>query len=161
MKKRILTLGVVLVLAAVLAVPGAVFATDGSAAVTGNVIEGYTFTAPSAIALGDMTPGTAATDNSSGWLEGNNALGYKVTGVDIKITYTGYMVSGASRLANMLKMGDTGAVPNTAATETNFLTTTGAGSDSVPFYVSQLVAYTDDVATDYTIAITFTVTQNS
>ena len=160
MKKRILTLGVVLVLAAVLAVPGAVFATDGSAAVTGNVVEGYTFTPPSAIALGTMTPGTPATGDSSGWLEGNNALGYKVTGVDEKGTDTGYMVSGG-RLQNKLNMGDTGAVPNNADVVTTFLTTSTITNEAVPFYVSQLVAYTDAVATGYTITITFTVTQNT
>ena len=159
MRKRILTLGVVLVLVSVLAVPGAVLAT--TTGVTGNVIEGYTFTAPSAIALGDMTPGTPATGNSNGWLEGNNSLGYTVTGVDAKVDNTGYMVNGAAALANKLKMGDTGAVPNDADVVTTFLATGGVTDLAVPFYVSQTATYADPVASGYTITITFTVTLNT
>jgi len=158
MKKRILTLGVVLVLVSVLAAPGAVLATTE---VTGTVTEGYTFTAPSTVGLGSMAPGATATGDSTGNLEGNNPDGYTVKGIDEKGSDTGYMVSGTDALTNKLYMGATAAVPNTADTETTFLTTSGPGSDSVPFYVSQEVTYDDLVQSGYTITITFTVTPNT
>ena len=158
MKKKILTLGMVLALVSVLVAPGAVLATTE---VTGTVIEGYTFSAPDAIGLGDMTPGTPKTGNSAGSLEGNNPDGYTVKGIDDKGSNTGYMVSGTDALTNMLQMGPDAGVANTAATETTFLTTGGPGSDSVPFYVSQEVTYDDLVQSGYTITITFTVTQNT
>ena len=123
MKKKILTLGMVLALVSVLVMPTAALATTTD--VTGDVVAGYTFTAPSAIALGSMTPGTAATGDSAGWLEGNNALGYKVDGVDTKGTDTGKMVSGANVLTDKLKMGATAAVPNDADVVTSFLGTDG------------------------------------
>ena len=159
MKKKILTLGAVLALVAVLVAPNAVLATTTD--VGGNVVEGYTFTAPSIIALGSMTPGTAATGNSAGSLEGNNTLGYTVTGVDAKGTNTGYMVSGTDVLANMLQMGPDAGVAYTAATVTTFLTTSAITDAAVPFYVSQTATYADPVASGYTITITFTVTQNT
>jgi len=164
MKKKILTLGMVLVLVSVLAVPGAVLATTE---VTGNVIEGYTFTAPTEIPLGDMTPGATATGNSAGSLEGNDPAGYTVKGIDENATVTaGYMlIVGGGTLAapdyiltNKLKMGDTGAVPNNADVLTTFLDESAPGTYSVPFYVSQEVTYDDPVADGYTITITFTVT---
>lgn len=158
MKRRILTLGVVLVLATVLAVPNAVLATN-TTDVTGDVVEGYTFTAPSPIGFGNMDPSaTPSTGNSTGWLEGNNANGYTVTGVDAKDTNTGYMVSGSNVLTNMLQMGPDASVANTAATVTTFLTTDDITDETVPFYVSQTVEFTDPIATGYSITITFTVT---
>lgn len=162
MKKKILTLGMVLVLVSVLAAPGAVLATDGSTGVTGNVIQGYTFSAPSAIDLGSMTPGTPKTDNSAGSLEGNNAAGYTVKGVDEKGTNTGHMVSGTDVLTNMLLFGPAASPTATADTETTFLTTGGITSATpVPFYVSQTATYADAVQSGYSITITFTVTQNT
>jgi len=164
MKKRILTLGVVLVLVSVLAAPGAVLATTE---VTGTVAEGYTFTAPSGIALGSMAPGATATGDSTGNLEGNNPDGYTVKGIDENDTVTaGYMlIEGTGTLAapqymltNKLKMGDTGAVPNDADVETTFLSTDDITDASVPFYVSQTATYADPVQSGYTITITFTVT---
>ncbi len=152
---------------AVLVAPTAVLAGIPATDVTGDVIEGYTFTPPSAIGLGSMTPGTPATDNSSGWLEGNNALGYTVKGIDQNIEVTaGYMlIKGDGSLAapdyiltNKLKMGDTGAVPNDADVLTTFLTTGGITDVAVPFYVSQTATYADPVQGGYTITITFTVT---
>ena len=119
----------------------------------------YVFTAPSAIALGNMAPGTAKTGNSTGWLEGNNANGYTGDGVDDKSPNKGFMVSGGNVLANKLKMGGTAAVPNDADFLTTFLSTSSITDESVPFYVSQTVAYTDVVTPGYTITITFTVTE--
>ena len=157
MKKKILTLGAVLTLVAVLVVPGVVLAT--TTGVTGDVIEGYTFTAPDGIGLGDMTPGTPKTGDSAGWLEGNNDLGYTVDGVDVKTPNTGYMVSTTPYvLENKLLFGPATNPTATADTSTNFLTTGGITDETVPFYVSQLVSYADPVDTGYTITITFTVT---
>ena len=167
MKKKILTLGMVLTLVAVLVAPNAVFATDGSAAVTGDVVEGYTFTPPSAIGLGSMTPGTPATDNSSGWLEGNNAAGYTVDGVDTNSEVTkGYMlIKGTGTeaspeyiLENQLLFGPATNPTATADTSTNFLTTSGITDEAVPFYVSQTATYADPVQSGYTLTISFTVT---
>ena len=160
MKKRILTLGVVLALVAVLAVPGAVLATTE---VTGNVTEGYTFAAPSPIDLGNMTPGTTATgssiDEDAGSLEGNNPTGYTVKAKDDKTPDTGYMVSGGNVLATEFQMQDKDSVwCNASAVGTTFLDVGAAGSYSFPFNVRQYVTYGDTVATGYTITITFTVT---
>ena len=157
MKKRILTLGMVLTLVAVLVAPSAVLAT--TTGVTGNVIEGYTFTPPTAIELGSMTPGTPETGNSAGSLEGNDAAGYTVDGVDAKMGNTGYMVSGTDALTNMLLFGPAASPTATADTVTNFLTTGGiTPATTVPFYVSQTATYADPVQSGYTITITFTVT---
>ena len=59
MKKKILTLGVVLALVGVLAAPMAALATTTD--VGGNVIQGFTFTAPDPVVLGSMAPGTPKT----------------------------------------------------------------------------------------------------
>ena len=167
MKKKILTLGMVLTLVAVLVAPSAVLATTD---VTGNVIQGYTFTAPSAIVLGDMTPGTPKTDNSAGSLEGNNALGYTVDGVDknneetkgyMLIVGTGTQASPQYILENKLLFGPATNPTATADTLTNFLTTSDITDAAVPFYVSQTATYADPVQSGYTITITFTVTQNT
>jgi len=154
-------------LVAVLATPTAVLATD-TTEVTGTVIEGYMFTAPSAVALGNMTPGTTATGNSTdGSLVGNNAAGYTVKGIDQNTEVTkGYMlIEGTGNLTdpqyiltNKLYMGPTAAVPYTADVLTTFLDESAPGTYSVPFYVSQEVTYADPVADGYTITITFTVT---
>jgi len=159
MKKKILTLGMVLALVAVLVVPGAVLAT--TTGVTGDVIEGYTFTPPSAIALGSMTPGTTAAGSSTdGSLEGNNSLGYTVTGVDEKGISTGYMVSEVlgSVLGSKHEISDEDASYVNADTAKTFVDTSGPTNVAVSLYVHQDVAYTDTVDTGYKITITFTVT---
>jgi hypothetical protein len=120
---------------------------------------GYTFTAPPAIGLGGMAPGTTATGNSAGSLVGGNPDGYIVTGIDAKTTNTGYMVSGSHVLANKLLMGPAASTLGPADMSQTFLDVGAPGTYNVPFYVSQMVAYTDAVATGYTITITFTVTE--
>jgi len=120
---------------------------------------GYTFTAPPAIGLGGMTPGTTATGNSTGSLVGDNSDGYTVTGIDAKATNTGYMISGTYPLANEFQMGPDADTLGNASMAQTFLNEDGYGPHDVPFYVSQLIAYTDIVATGYTITITFTVTE--
>jgi len=162
MKKRILTFGVVLVLVTVLVVPGAVLATD-TTEVTGTVTEGYTFTAPSTVGLGSMAPSATPykANSTNGRLDGNNPAGYTVTGIDEKGTDTGYMVSGANNLTNKLKISNADADYVDADTTKTFLTTSDITGADISLYVSQLVAYTDPVATGYTITITFTVTTNT
>jgi len=120
---------------------------------------GYTFTAPPAIGLGGMAPGTTATGNSNGSLVGDNSDGYTVTGIDAKTTDTGYMVSGSYVLANKLSMGPSADNLGPTDVSQTFLDEYGYGPHDVPFHVSQMVAYTDAVATGYTITITFTVTE--
>ena len=118
---------------------------------------GYTFTAPPAIGLGGMAPGTTATGSSAGSLEGDNSNGYTVTGIDAKTTNTGYMVSGGNVLANEFQMGPDADTLGNASMAQILLDVSAAGTYSVLFYISQLVAYTDAVAEGYTITITFTV----
>ncbi len=128
-----------------------------------NLNPGYTFSAPSAISLGSMAPGSTATATSSdGTLVGDNAAGYTVTGVDVKTDNKGYMVSGVNVLHNKLEIGPSASPtpPLTfgpADTARTFLSTSSAGIVALSLYVSQVVAYNDVVATGYTITITFTV----
>ena len=120
---------------------------------------GYTFTAPDPIGLGGMAPGTTATGNSIGSLGGDNSSGYTVTGVDAKTENTGYMVGGGNTLSSKLVIGPAPGDLGPADVAQTFLDEIGYGPHDVPFYVSQLIAYTDIVATGYTITITFTVTE--
>ena len=158
MKKKILTLGVVLVLVTVLVVPGAVLA-NGTTEVTGTVTEGYTFTAPSTVELGSMAPSATPHKASStdGSLVGNNPTGYTVEGIDVKGTDTGYMVSGSDVLANQHQISNADADYVNADTSKKFVDTSGPTDVTVSLYVSQLVSYADPVASGYTITITFTV----
>jgi len=157
MKKRILIFGVVLVLVTVLMAPGAVLAT-GTTEVTGTVIQGYTFTAPTAIGLGSMAPSLTPYKASStdGSLVGNNPTGYTVEGIDVKGTDTGYMVSGSDVLANQHQISNADADYVNADTSKKFVDTSGPTDVTVSLYVSQEVAFTDAVGT-YTITITLTV----
>ena len=169
MKKKILTLGMVLTLVAVLVAPNAVLAVTTD--VTGDVIEGYTFTAPSAIALGSMTPGTTASGSSTdGSLVGNDPDGYIVTGTDKNTEVTaGYMLilgEGTQAapdyiLGSRHEISDIDAGYVSADTVKQFVNTFGPTDVTVSLYVHQYVAYTDTAATGYTITITFTVTPNS
>ncbi|TEU17683.1 MAG: hypothetical protein E3I25_02635 [Dehalococcoidia bacterium] len=120
---------------------------------------GYTFTAPPAIGLGGMAPGATATGSSTGSLAGDNSDGYTVTGIDANTSNTGYMASGSYVLANKLSMGPAADNLDPADASQTFLDVSTAGTYDVPFYVSQSVAYTDAIATGYTITITFTVTE--
>jgi hypothetical protein len=120
---------------------------------------GYTFTAPPAIGLGGMVPGTTATGNSTGSLVGGNSAGYTVTGIDAKSANKGYMVSGSYMLANRLLMGPAADNLGPADVSQTFLDVSAPGTYDVPFYVSQMVAYNDTVADNYSITITFTVTE--
>ena len=162
MKRRILTLGVVLVFVTILVVPSMVLAAD-TTVVSGSVQAGYAFSAPSEIELFTMfldVPNVGSSTN--GYLVGNNPAGYTVTGIDAKATDTGYMTtSGGTPLANRLEISDdefTGYVP--ADTGKTWVDTSGPTSESIELYVSQLVEYTDAPGS-YSINITFTVTEKS
>lgn len=159
MKKRILTMGVMLVLVWVLVLPGAVLGAN-TTEVTGTVTEGYTFSAPSAVSLGSMAPSATAykANSQDGRLDGNNGLGYTVTGVDAKTTNKGCMVSGSDVLTNRLEISNADSSYIPADTAKTFLDTGGITGEDISLYVSQLVTYADPVATGYTITITFTVT---
>lgn len=121
---------------------------------------GYIFTAPSAIDLGSAKPGEIVTGSSTGHLTGDDASGYTVTGVDAKKPHKGYMsISATQRLHNKLQIGPSAAELGSAGVAQTFLDTTGITTDEdVPLYVSQLVAYNDDIATDYSLTIEFTIT---
>lgn len=161
MKKRILTLGVVLVFVIVMVIPGTVLA--DTTVISGSVQAGYAFSAPSEIELYTMfldIPNEGSSTN--GWLVGNNPTGYTVTGADIKATDTGYMTtSGGTPLANKLEISDdefTGYVA--ADIGKTWIDTSGPTSESIDLYVSQLVEYSDTPGS-YSLNITFTVTEKS
>lgn len=164
MKKRILTFGVLLALVTISVVPGVVSAIDGGTMVVGDVVEGYTFTAPSPISLGEMTPsGTPYKGSSSGGsLMGNNPSGYTVTGIDDKIGGTGYMTTsgGGDVLANRHEISDEDANYVSADTSKTFVDTSGPTDVTFSLFASQLVTHTDAVGSDYSIEITFTVVAN-
>ena len=163
MKKKILTLGTVLVMVAVLVLPTAVLAQgDGATNVGGDVVQGFIFSAPTGVVFGDRNPNaTPSLDYTTGWLQGNSITGYNVVGVDAKTTSKGYMVAtGPTVLSNMLLFGPISPT-TTADTSTNFLATGGITNELVPFYVSQTVEFTDPVANNYSITIEFTVTQGT
>jgi hypothetical protein len=156
MKKRILGLSIALALVAILVAPLAAFAAD--TVISGNVVAGYSFTPPGAISLGNMTPGSTATGNNSGSLNGNNSNGYTVTAIDTKTPNTGYMVSGANVMQNKFKIGATAPTVDTADSARTLLNTSGPGTDTVPLFVSQQVSFSDPLASGYSITITYTVT---
>ena len=158
MKKKILTLGMVLTLVVVLVAPNAVLAVTTE--VTGTVTEGYTFTAPSTVALGSMAPSATPykAHSTDGRLDGNNADGYVVTGRDEKASDTGYMVSGSDVLIDKLDISKEDANYMDADMAGSFLNTDGITGADISLYVRQSVTYIDPVATGYTITITFTVT---
>ncbi len=166
MKKRILTLGMVLALVSVLVMPTAALATTTD--VTGDVVEGYTFTAPTAIPLGSMTPGTTASGSSTdGSLVGNDPDGYTVTGTDKNTEVTaGYMLimgDGTMAAPNYIlgsrhEISDEDASYVPADTAKTFVDTSGPTNVAVSLYVIQDVSYADPVDTGYSITITFTVT---
>ncbi len=156
MKKRILTLGVVLALVVVLVMPTAALA-GNTTGVTATVVTGYEFTAPSAIVLSNIAPrilpytGTS----SDGRLIGNAVVGYSVSGTDAKTGNKGKMTVGSNALGAKLKIGAASA-SNDADTVVGFYDASGIVDTAMSLYVSQLVLYSDNVTAGYTITITFT-----
>ena len=161
MAKRILTIAMALAIIAAMALPMAVSAAEPSTVITGSILSSYTFTAPGAIDLGDMT-GTVTGSGSGGKLTGNNPLGYTVTAIDAKVTNKGFMVSGTTPLSFKFKIGATaGTVADADDEDITLLHTTTPGTDTpVPFYVSQEVG-ANETPGDYQITITFTIATNA
>ena len=155
MKKKILTLGMVLTLVAVLVAPNAVLAVTTE--VTGTVTEGYTFTAPSTVALGSMAPSATAykAHSTDGRLDGNNAYGYTVFARDDAAF--GYMRSGGNWLIDMLDISNEDANYEDAHPGKMLLLTDGITGADISLYVRQIVTYADPVADGYTMTISFTV----
>ena len=79
--------------------------------------------------------------------------------MDAKAINTGYMVTPRIVLANKFQIGPASNSLGPADAPQTFLDVSAAGTYDVPFHVSQSVAYTDTVATGYSITITFTVTE--
>lgn len=161
MKRRILTLGAVLVFVAVLVVPGTVLA--DTTVVSGTVVAGYVFEAPWAVEIGNMG-GAGITfyghTSTPGYFWGNSPSGYTVTGADIKATNAGYMTtSGGTPLTNKLEIGAEEYIGYvTADVGITYIDSSGPASDSIDLYVSQLVDYTDEPG-EYSLEITFTITE--
>ena len=162
MGTKTLILGLAMVVSLALALPGAVMAAN-TTGVTGSVTEGYTFSAPSTVNLGAMTPSLTPHKAASkdGSLVGNNALGYRVAGQDVKPKNAGYMLDGSGNpLTYKLKISFYDGDYTDADIEKGFLSTPGVTDATFCLYVSQLVA-PEDPAAVYSITITFTVTPNS
>ncbi len=157
MKKRILTLGVVLALVVVLVMPTAALA-GNTTGVTATVVTGYEFTAPSAIALSSISPRILpyTATSSDGRLIGNAGVGYTVTGTDAKSDNKGKMTVGDNALATKLKIKPSATPTADADTEVSFYNAAGIIDTAISLYVSQLVLYSDNVTAGYTITITFT-----
>lgn len=163
MRKKILTLGMVLVLVSALALPGAVMAQTQTLTteVTGSVPSEITFTAPNSVGLGSMAPGDTphVAHSTGGKVIGNHAAGYTVTGVDAKTPNKGKMTSNGNALANTLQIGPAPGELGPANEAQEFLSTVGPTDEDFELHVSQLVTLADPSG-DYTIIITFTMTEN-
>ena len=164
MKKRILTLGAVLVFVTVLVVPSSVLAAD-TTVVSGTVIGIYIFEAPSAVEFGDMGPSDSdwyAHTWTPGYFFGNSPAGYTVTGADIKATNTGYMTSGGGTpLTNKLQICDIeyGEYVD-ADTGITYVDSSGPASESIDLYATQVVEVYDTPGS-YSLNITFTVVEKT
>lgn len=163
MKRRILTLGGMLVFVAVMVMPGTVLA--DTTLVSGTVQAYYEFQAPSAVELGSMG-GTGSTwpahSLTPGHFFGNSPTGYTVTGADIKGTNTGYMTtSEGTPLTHKLEISDEETLGFvTADVGITYIDSSGPASDSIDLYVEQQVDYTDEPG-EYSLNITFTVVEKS
>ncbi len=157
MKKRILTLGIVVSLVAALVVPMAAFADD--TVVSGEVPLGLELTAPAAIDFGVFGLGfNSANTSANGTAGTNNFLGLTVTVESDNIT--GSMSSGADNLTIPLDV-TTGSVvgsPVTTAPVPCF-STGGPGGVEIDLSVDQIVV-PGDVPGVYSIILTYTVYAN-
>jgi hypothetical protein len=159
--KRILTLGIVLVLMAALVIPGGVVAgapAGPTTEVTGSIVEAeITVAAPSAIAFGNFvfgdnigqsaTNGTVSVTPAS---RNATAVPWQVTAADA--TNGGFMKNGATPLTNKLQISKNGS---TYAVADTGITYTGNGNGTLPFWAKQNIAGNEAVGA-YTITITFT-----
>jgi hypothetical protein len=148
--KKILLLGVVLTLVAVLAVPAVALAgSTGTTTVTGtqaNIIE---VTAPSAISFGTFIVGSNSKQSTTEGTVTCNGATWHVTAKDL--VNGGVMkTSGEVALAGKLTISNNGSTYPTADSGITYTDTT-----TLPFYVKQNVLASDKAGA-YTITITFT-----
>jgi len=160
-KKILASLLAVVVLLAVMAVP--VMADTDTTDITGNVPAVLELTAPSIIALGDMSPASSpATGSSStaGSVKCNDPDGYTVSVASDKSD--GKMQSTSNTLTNALAV-TTGSLSGVTVTTTaqDCVTTSAPGETSISLSVSQEIVYTDAADTGYSIQLTYTATANT
>lgn len=172
MKKKILALGMIVALLAVMALPMAVFAAgtpqDGITVVTGILGQTLTLKAPSAFNLGlggnlalgintgsSGTPGSVVT-NAAGWL---------LAVADKKTITTGFMTKGGDdvlgdKLATAIQVSIDGVTPtNISGYLTQLAIGTGlVGTTPIPLYASQTVIAATDLPGTYSITLTYTAT---
>jgi spore coat protein U-like protein len=162
MKKRMLTLGIVLALVAAMIIPAAVTADTGNTDVTGGIVGAtITITAPPAINLGMLAWGDN-TGNSTGSVSvtansrNPSQSNWQVSAVDQKSPNTGYMVkSGPTPLASgMLQISPDNSSWASANTTITWTGNT-SGTHNIPFYVKQAINQVE-AAGNYSITITFT-----
>jgi hypothetical protein len=161
MKKRILTLGIMLALVAGMAIPAAVIAQDNDTDVTGSIVVAtIEIETPADIGLGMLTWGDNA-GNSTGsvtvtansWDPTN--VPWQVTAIDEKVTNTGYMLDGVNPLqSGKLLISPDGNDYVDADTEIMW-NGQGSGEHDIDFYVNQVIDEYED-AGNYSITITFT-----
>ena len=156
-KKLLIGLLAAVVLVAVTVAP--VMADTGTTDITGNVPAVLELTAPSAIALGDMSPAASPDTGSSatpGSVKCNDQDGYTVTVESNKAD--GKMQSPTTNtLTNALDV-TTGSLSGVTVTTTpqTCVDTSAPGETSIDLSVSQVIAYTDAADTGYSITLTYT-----
>ncbi len=162
MKKRILTLGMLLALVAVMALPMAAFAeTNTGSGTVPTVSSTISITAPGNFSFGDFTVSANSTASSTNgtttYIPGNDsASGWQVTATDNNTgTNTGKMLrtTDSHPLTSELQISQDVGSSYFAASST--LTYSGAASGQYTFDAKQYIA-SDELAGVYSIAIKFT-----
>ena len=178
MKKRILALGVVLALVAVMALPMAVFAAEAGLLLSQATWTDLTLVAPAPFALG-TTPGTLAlganAGSSAAGVGNNQCDGLDARVSDIKTDTTGYMtkggldVAGTGLLVDAIQVGATAPVAGIGCRyyrnlsdcapgpQLNTAKCCGPGTYSIPLYANQTVVVADAAGT-YSITLTYVAT---
>jgi hypothetical protein len=156
--KRILTLGIALVLMAALVIPGVVIAQE-TTTVTGTIGEAeITITAPGTVAFGSFVWGeNIAQSVNNGTViisetgsRNASQVDWQVTAKDV--TNGGYMTSGAHNLTDQLEISKDGSTYEVATTGITYY---GTGSGPLPFWAKQNIVG-DEWEGVYTLTITCT-----
>ncbi len=170
MKKRILTLSIVLALLAVLVVPTAAFAdvSEGTT-VTGTVLSYYTLSAPAGFSL-TLIPAqdTSSPSKTLSVATNDGTMASVIINVNGTSGQAGKLKSGGTSLSTALKLAGTGLTTTTLSDSDQALITAATLSASPPekvWSVSDLVitqpAFDAVPAGSYIITITFTATFSS
>jgi hypothetical protein len=174
MKMKILALGLVLALVAVMALPMAVFADTGGTNVTGTLSTAFTLTSPSSF-IWTTNAGALVLGANTGLATAGsvvtNVAGWQLTVSDAKTPLTtGYMTIGGvdsgAKLVDPIQVGMTsGTLTTIQLYSGQLIAYTGTGSGYygnigtfiIPLFASQTVVGTD-AAGAYSVTLTYTAT---